>query len=254
MTPRIIFRSIFLFALVIGVGALIKFTPLGDTLNEAWMDEYVRDTGIRGELLFIGIGAIFTSVGLPRQAVAFMAGYVFGVAFGTGISVIAALCGCMISFFVARFLARDFVTQKFPEKFKRMDAFLAENAFTTSLLIRILPIGSNLVTSLLAGVSRVSPLPFFAGSGIGYIPQMLIFALVETPIEQVPREHCQFLPRHLKWFWQKRKWFMLMLGRCMCYRLLVEYGAAGPMIPFCPTTSCIVGTYCIKLKSASIAK
>jgi uncharacterized membrane protein YdjX (TVP38/TMEM64 family) len=178
MTPRIIFRSIFLFALVIGVGALIKFTPLGDTLNEAWMDEYVRDTGIRGELLFIGIGAIFTSVGLPRQAVAFMAGYVFGVAFGTGISVIAALCGCMISFFVARFLARDFVTQKFPEKFKRMDAFLAENAFTTSLLIRILPIGSNLVTSLLAGVSRVSPLPFFAGSGIGYIPQMLIFALV----------------------------------------------------------------------------
>ena len=103
---------------------------------------------------------------------------VFGVAFGTGISVIAALCGCMISFFVARFLARDLVTQKFPEKFKRMDAFLAENAFTTSLLIRILPIGSNLVTSLLAGVSRVSPLPFFAGSGIGYIPQMLIFALV----------------------------------------------------------------------------
>lgn len=105
MTPRIVFRSILLFALVIGVGALIKFTPLGDTLNEAWMDEYVRDTGIRGELLFIGIGAIFTSVGLPRQAVAFMAGYVFGVAFGTGISVIAALCGCMISFFVARFLA-----------------------------------------------------------------------------------------------------------------------------------------------------
>jgi len=67
MTPRIVFRSILLFALVIGVGALIKFTPLGDTLNEAWMDEYVRDTGIRGELLFIGIGAIFTSVGLHAK-------------------------------------------------------------------------------------------------------------------------------------------------------------------------------------------
>ena len=35
MTPRIVFRSILLFALVIGVGALIKFTPLGDTLKRS---------------------------------------------------------------------------------------------------------------------------------------------------------------------------------------------------------------------------
>jgi len=79
---------------------------------------------------------------------------------------------------VARFLARDLVAHKFPDKLKRMDAFLSENTFTTTLLIRFLPVGSNVLTNMLAGVSRAHALPFFAGSGLGYVPQMLIFALV----------------------------------------------------------------------------
>jgi uncharacterized membrane protein YdjX (TVP38/TMEM64 family) len=178
MTPRIVFRSILLFALLIGVGAAIKLTPLGSVLDEGWIDTYVRGEGFRGELIFLGAGAVFTAVGLPRQAVAFMGGYAFGIFWGTVISVIAAAFGCVLTFVVARFLARDLVAHKFPDKLKRMDAFLSENTFTTTLLIRFLPVGSNVLTNMLAGVSRAHALPFFAGSAIGYIPQMLIFALV----------------------------------------------------------------------------
>ncbi|WNJ99830.1 VTT domain-containing protein [Thalassospiraceae bacterium LMO-JJ14] len=178
MTPRIVFRSILLFALLIGVGAAIKLTPLGSVLDEGWIDTYVRGEGIRGELIFLGAGALFTAAGLPRQAVAFMAGYAFGIAWGTLISVIAAALGCILTFVVARFLARDLVAHKFPDKLMRMDAFLSENTFTTTLLIRFLPVGSNVLTNMLAGVSRAHAVPFVAGSAIGYIPQMLIFALV----------------------------------------------------------------------------
>jgi len=178
MTPRIVFRSILLFALLIGIGAAIKLTPLGSVLDEGWIDMNVRGEGIRGELIFLGAGAIFTAVGLPRQAVAFAAGYAFGVTFGTLISAAATVLGCMTTFMVARFLARDLVAHKFPDKLRRMDAFLSENTFTTTLLIRFLPVGSNVLTNMLAGVSRAHALPFFAGSGLGYVPQMLIFALV----------------------------------------------------------------------------
>ncbi len=178
MTSRIVIRSILLFAMLIGIGALIRLTPLGDVLDKGWIDTYVLGEGIRGELIFLGVGALFTAVGLPRQAVAFMAGYAFGIVFGTVIGVLAALLGCMITFFVARFLARDLVAHKFPDKLLRMDAFLSENTFTTTLLIRFLTVGSNVLTNMLAGVSGAAALPFFAGSAIGYIPQMLIFALV----------------------------------------------------------------------------
>ena len=47
-----------------------------------------------------------------------------------------------------------------------------------TLLIRLLPLGSNLVTNLAAGVSSVGAAPFFLGSSIGYLPQTLVFALV----------------------------------------------------------------------------
>lgn len=178
MTLRLVFRSVLIFALVIGVGVAIKATPLGGILDEAWIDAHVRGQGIQGEIIFIALGALVTSVGLPRQAVAFFGGYAFGVVYGTLVAVIAAVCGCIMTFFFARLFARDFVRKRFSERFRRFDAFLHENTFTTTLLIRFLPIGSNLLTNLFAGVSGVSPLAFFAGSAIGYIPQMLIFALV----------------------------------------------------------------------------
>ncbi len=63
MTPRIVIRSILLFVLLIGVGAAIKLTPLGSVLDEGWIDTYVRGEGIRGELIFLVAGALFTAVG-----------------------------------------------------------------------------------------------------------------------------------------------------------------------------------------------
>ena len=46
--------------------------------------------------------------------------------------------------------------------------------------------GSNLVTNLAAGVSGVRALPFIAGSGLGFIPQTVIFALLGSGIHLDP--------------------------------------------------------------------
>lgn len=177
MTAKLVLRSVALFALLIGIGVLIKTTSLGDMLDKDWIDEAVRGHGIQGELLFLAVGAFFTAVGLPRQAVAFFAGYAFGIGLGTLIGVAAAALGCVTTFTISRYLVRDLVIHKFPERLKRLDAFLSENTFTTTILIRFLPLGSNVLTNMLAGVSSVRVVPFVAGSAIGYIPQMLIFAI-----------------------------------------------------------------------------
>jgi len=47
-----------------------------------------------------------------------------------------------------------------------------------ALLIRLLPLGSNWMVNIAAGVSGVRSVPFFTGSALGYVPQMLIFSLV----------------------------------------------------------------------------
>lgn len=182
MTLRIVLRSILIFALAAAIAFAVRLTPLGEVLERDWIDAHVRGQGIRGELVFLCAGALVTAVGLPRQAVAALGGYAFGVWTGTLLATLAAAIGCTLTFCVARFLARDLVTSRFAARVQRLDAFFGENTFTTTLLIRFLPVGSNLLTNLIAGVSRVSAPVFISGSAVGYLPQMLIFALVGSGI------------------------------------------------------------------------
>ena len=52
-----------------------------------------------------------------------------------------------------------------------------------TIIIRLLPFGSNLITNMVAGVAQINNRQFFLGSFIGYLPQMIIFALVGSGIE-----------------------------------------------------------------------
>ena len=91
---------------------------------------------------------------------------------------LAVVMACIITFTVSRFLLRRLLWQHFSARIRQVDAFLHDNTFTMALLIRLLPLGSNWMVNIAAGVSGVRSVPFFLGSTLGYVPQMLIFSLV----------------------------------------------------------------------------
>jgi uncharacterized membrane protein YdjX (TVP38/TMEM64 family) len=118
--------------------------------------------------------------------VSFLGGYAFGFLVGTLLALAATALGCVIAFGYARLLGRAMVRKRFSARIQRIDAFLHENPFSMSLLIRLLPAGSNLLTNLAAGVSSVSAAPFIAGSTLGFIPQTMIFALAGSGVSLDP--------------------------------------------------------------------
>lgn len=170
-------RGIFLILSLIGLGLLLKNAGFDHIFERDWIDANVRGHGIHGYGLFIAAGAIMTALGLPRQMVAFFGGYAFGVLMGLLLGAVAALGGCILAFYYARLFGRGLVRRMFPEKLQRFDNFVRGYPFSMTLLVRLLPAGSNLVTNLIAGVSKIPKLHFFAGSFTGYLPQTLIFAL-----------------------------------------------------------------------------
>jgi uncharacterized membrane protein YdjX (TVP38/TMEM64 family) len=170
-------RGIFLILSLIGLGLLLKHAGLDHLFERGWIDANVRGHGLHGYGLFLAAGSIMTALGLPRQMVAFFGGYAFGVMLGLLLGALAALGGCVLAFYYARLFGRGLVRRLFPEKLKRFDDFVRGHPFSMTLLVRLLPVGSNLVTNLIAGVSRIPKLAFFAGSLAGYLPQTLIFAL-----------------------------------------------------------------------------
>lgn len=183
---RRLLKGLLLIVLLAGVGWLLQSGAFGVVPDEAWIDAQIRNHGVSGQLWFVVIAALFASMGLPRQVVAFLGGYAFGLMSGTSLATLAVLLACMMSFAYGRVAKRFFAVSGVPERFRRVAGFVHEHTFTATLLIRLLPAGSNLLLNLAAGLGGVRGLPFFAGSAVGYVPQMLVFALVGSGVHIDP--------------------------------------------------------------------
>jgi uncharacterized membrane protein YdjX (TVP38/TMEM64 family) len=135
---------------------------------------------------FVALGAAASAAGLPRQAVAYAAGYAFGLWAGMPLALAAQLLGCALDVVwaraVARRWARAWLARHAGGRLRRLDEFLGANPFAATVMLRLLPVGNNLALNLLAGVSSVAALGFLAGSAVGYLPQTLMFVLVGTGV------------------------------------------------------------------------
>ncbi|MCY1364603.1 SNARE associated Golgi protein [compost metagenome] len=186
LTPRVILKGLGLILSLALIGLLFDRSELGNAINETWIDAHIRDHGLEGTLLFLAMGTLFTAVGLPRQIIAFLAGYAFGLVAGTFIGALATLLGCLVTFSYARLFGRSLLRDRLGMRAARFDRFIHEHPFSMTLLIRMLPVGSNVLTNLAAGISSARLAPFLAASFVGFLPQTLVFALVGSGINVGP--------------------------------------------------------------------
>lgn len=184
MNLRILGKGLLLIVSLALLGFLAN--QLQDTLSERWIDREVRGQGLRGESIFLAVAALTTALGFPRQVVAFLGGYAFGFLPGTLVALLGTVLGSLLTFFYARGFGRALVRHRFAGRIRKLDDFLSGHPFTMALIIRLLPVGSNVGTNLVAGVSRVAALPFLLGSAVGYLPQTLVFALAGSGVHFDP--------------------------------------------------------------------
>lgn len=187
MTWRILFKGLLLLASLVLMGFLASHLRVTDLLSQHWIDSEIRGQGGLGILLFLAVGGLATALSVPRQLVAFLGGYAWGFVAGTALATLATLLGCVFGFFYARWLGRGFVQRRFPGRIRVLDDFLRRHPLSMALVIRLLPVGHNASTNLLAGVSSVPALPFFLGSALGYLPQNLVFALAGSGVDLDPQ-------------------------------------------------------------------
>lgn len=186
LKARLLFKGFVLMASLVLLGWGLKASGLGDMLDPHWVDSEVKGHGLAGEAIFFGVATAAIAIGLPRQALCFLSGYAFGLGGGLLLSSLASLAGCVLCFGYARLLGRELINHKFAARVARVDAFLRGSPVIMTVLIRFLPVGSNLVTNLVAGVSSVPAGAFFLGSFLGYLPQTAVFVLLGSGIHVDP--------------------------------------------------------------------
>ncbi len=172
---RVALRPTLLLAGLLAAGIALRSLP--HRFDPSLIDRFVAGHGLSGEALFVLIAAAVCAVGLPRQLAAFAGGYAFGLWGGIALALLGQGLGCLANFAWARFLAKDRAARR-RGRLRRLDGFLAARPFRATLTLRLLPVGSNVVLNLLAGVSTLPVGPFLAASVLGYLPQTLVFALL----------------------------------------------------------------------------
>jgi uncharacterized membrane protein YdjX (TVP38/TMEM64 family) len=162
-------------------GALVAVAAalplLGHGAAQSELGTALSQGGVKGQGLFLLLSTLLVAIGLPRQVPAFAAGYAFGPVYGSVIALVGQVLACSLDFIWARAIGQDFVRRRFGDRLTRIDKTLSKHTFVTTLTLRLMPVGNNLLLNLAAGLSSVRLLPFLAASAIGFIPQTLVFAL-----------------------------------------------------------------------------
>ncbi|WP_428390595.1 TVP38/TMEM64 family protein [Lichenicoccus sp.] len=135
--------------------------------------------GWRGWAVFLCVGTAIGAVGLPRQAVGFAGGFAYGPLGGILIASAANLAAALVDLLWARLVAGDWARRRLAQgRMGRLDGFMNANPFTAILTLRLLPVGSSLMVSLLAGLLGVRLAPFLTATLIGSLPQTVVFVLI----------------------------------------------------------------------------
>ena len=158
------------------------------------LDDYIRDykalkealgpETTYGPILFFLIATLLTGLGFSKHIIAMAAGYLYGLTYGIVLTMVASTVGSAVPFFYARYLGRALVARKLSDRWRRIDDLIADNPFTSTLIIRWFPISSNIIVNLLAGVSSMRTVPFIGATIVAQFPHNLIFCLIGTGVQQ----------------------------------------------------------------------
>lgn len=161
------------------LGGLIALVLSGVTedLSPASIRAHLLGSGAWGPVLFVLAFAALQPFGLSAHVFIVGAALVWPPLVALGLSWLGAVAAGCTSFGFARFMGREWVQARLPERVRRYDERLATRGFETVLVMRLLLFTFGPM-QLMFGVSRVRFVPFVLASAIGLLPMVAVESFV----------------------------------------------------------------------------
>ncbi|SLJ84015.1 FAD-dependent oxidoreductase [Psychrobacter sp. DAB_AL43B] len=141
-------------------------------------------------LLVIGgfflLYVLVTALSLPGAAILTLAaGALFGLVEGLLVASFASSIGATLAFLVSRYLLRDTIQQRFPERLAAIDAGVEKEGAFYLFTLRLVPIFPFFLINLLMGVTAIKARTFYWVSQIGMLAGTFVFVNAGTQLAQV---------------------------------------------------------------------
>jgi uncharacterized membrane protein YdjX (TVP38/TMEM64 family) len=162
---------------VLAVVALLvaaKLLGVFDRVREpARLAKSLVDLGAWGWLAFVVAYALLQPFGVPGTVFIIAAPLIWPWPIAFALSMIGTMAASVIGFNFARFVGRDFIAPRIPQRFRKYDEALEKRAFATVFTLRFIFWMPPLLHAFF-GVSRVSGWTHFWGSLVGYVVPLFL--------------------------------------------------------------------------------
>lgn len=154
-------------------------------LHQGWWGDFNEEDLLRGLFqqhwsiawpVFGLCAVVYTAVGGPRQVLSFACGYLLGGWWGGVLSTVLTGAGALLTMSVVRHAGMDWVRHRHAARIELTRQLLGKDTWLWILIIRLMPVGSNLLTNVAAALAGLSRRAVLMGSLPGYLPQSLLFS------------------------------------------------------------------------------
>ncbi|WBW97368.1 TVP38/TMEM64 family protein [Oceanirhabdus sp. W0125-5] len=143
--------------------------------NPEEFKEYIKSFGIWAPLVYIVLFTVVPLTLFPDSILAISGGLAFGIVWGSIYTMIGALMGGTLAFFITRTIGNSAVNNFMDKKFKGAKKYTDKMGVEVILLLRLIPLFPFDVVSYLAGLSNIDYKKYIVGTLIGTIPGILVF-------------------------------------------------------------------------------
>jgi uncharacterized membrane protein YdjX (TVP38/TMEM64 family) len=153
------------------------FSRVGEP--RALADTLIR-AGAWGYLTFVVAYALLQPFGVPGTGFVVAASLIWPWPTAFALSMVGTMAASVVGFSFARFVARDWVSARIPQRLRKYDAALERSAFQTVVVLRLI-FWMQLMLHSFFGVSKVGFWTHFWGSVVGYaLPLLLVSYLASS--------------------------------------------------------------------------
>jgi pyruvate/2-oxoglutarate dehydrogenase complex dihydrolipoamide dehydrogenase (E3) component/uncharacterized membrane protein YdjX (TVP38/TMEM64 family) len=187
------FKKVLLFVIAITLVALFFHFDLNRLLTlEGLKGSMAQFDQWREQSSLLVIGGFFTlyvlvaALSLPGAAILTLAsGALFGLAQGFVIASFASSLGALLAFLVSRYLLRDTIKAKFPERLKAIDAGVKKEGPFYLFTLRLVPVFPFFLVNLLMAVTGIKAWTFYWVSQIGMFLGTMVYVNAGTQLAEI---------------------------------------------------------------------
>lgn len=142
--------------------------------------ELVESHGLWGSVIFILLHIVATVLGVPGVILTIVGGILFGLIWGSVLSLVGATLGAMGAFWMARYLFLDWAQKRVRDR-KLLCSFnqaVLQYPFGFVLIVRFAPVSPFNLVNFLFGMTTIHWFPYSMGTLIGIIPGVIAYTWI----------------------------------------------------------------------------